>query len=820
VNRSQEPRSKKQEAGEGTRRLRARFENWNLGFAICHLTFVIFPLLLLWRPLFAGEAFHWGTPLLQFVPWQRMAAEMWRSGHLPLWNSLVGCGAPLAANYQTAAFYPLGVFYLLLPAEIALSWTTALHLALAGWGMYRFGRAVELEWFPALIGALALEGSGFLVARLAVFPSMAFAFPWLAIWLWRGEMLVRRHRISDALWLGLTLGLGLLAGHAQTAFYGGVLLGAYLVFRSVQEARDRRQEAGSKGSGITYHVSRITLHAGRLLAPAALSLVVGVAIAAIQLLPTAELMLFSQRSGGVGYDFAMTYSMWPWRLVTFVAPGFFGNPGRGNYAGYATYWEDAGYVGLLPLLLAVGAVLALRRRDREGMPRRGATVFWLSAAVLALVLALGDNTPVFPFLFRYVPTFSLFQAPARWLAVTTVSLASLAAIGAHTWPAGRFRQRRGALGIVFGVAQLIAGLAAPHVASHQLLEAFGAATLRLGLGLIAVGVLILAWREKAVRQARGRAWWRMAVAVFVTLDLLLFGWPLVPSVDRSLYQGSTETSDILAQETGPVRVYWPTDPSHRNRRLDAESRVKFTYLSFGAFGPRDVDYWWEMREALLPNAGMLDGIPAVDNFEPLLVGWYADVLRVAMKAPDLVPVMGATHVASDEPWPGGEPIHAVGDVTLYRLPDALGRAWVVPSARQVASDDILTALSEPEFDPTAEVLMETPVSDPRSPVSSFQSLTLQDGANRVTIRVSLDAPGYLVLADTWYPGWRAMVDGRPAEILLANHAFRAVPLDRGEHVVEMVYRPASVLVGGVVSLVAVMALVAGLLLARCREGRE
>jgi hypothetical protein len=454
------------------------------------------------------------------------------------------------------------------------------------------------------------------------------------------------------------------------------------------------------------------------------------------------------------------------------------------------------------------------------MPQRGATVFWLSAAVLSLVLALGDNTPVFPFLFRYVPTFSLFQAPARWLAVTTVSLASLAAIGAQRWPAGRFRQRRGALGIVFGVALLIGGLAAPRFASHQLLEAFGSATLRLGVTLIAAGVLILAWREKAVRQAHGRAWWRIAVAAFVALDLLFFGWPLVPSVDRSLYQGSTDTSDILAQETDPVRVYWPTDPSHRNRRLDAESRVKFTYLSFGAFGPRDVDYWWEMREAVFPNAGMLDGISLVNNFEPLLVGRYADVLRVAMKAPDLVPVMGATHVASDEPWPGGEPIHAVGDVTLYRLPGAPGRAWVVPSARQVTSDDFLTALSEPEFDPTAEVLLETLVSDSQSPVSSLQSLALQDGANRVTIRVSLDAPGYLVLADTWYPGWRATVDGRPAEILLANHAFRAVLLDGGEHVVEMVYRPSSVLVGGAVSLVAVMALVAGLLLARRREGRE
>ncbi|MEA3341562.1 MAG: hypothetical protein U9R15_16480, partial [Chloroflexota bacterium] len=186
--------------------------HWSL--AIGHWTLVIGSLVigslvifLLWRPLFAGESFFWGAPLLQFVPWQRMAAEMWRAGSPPLWNHLAGCGAPLAANYQTAAFYPLNALYLLLPAEIALSWTTALHLALTGWGMYRWARAVGLDEFPALIGALALEGSGFLVARVALFPSIAFTFPWLAVWLWRAEVLIQNRRLRNALWLGLALGL-------------------------------------------------------------------------------------------------------------------------------------------------------------------------------------------------------------------------------------------------------------------------------------------------------------------------------------------------------------------------------------------------------------------------------------------------------------------------------------------------------------------------------------------------------------------------------------------------------------------------------------
>ncbi|MFL7791148.1 MAG: YfhO family protein [Anaerolineae bacterium] len=792
-----------------------RNRHWSLFIVYC--SFILFPLLLLWRPLFAGEAFYWGTPLLQFIPWQRLAAEMWRSGHLPLWNPLVGCGAPLAANYQTAAFYPLNVLYLLLPAEVALTWTTVLHLALTGWGMYRWGRAVGLDCFAALVGALALEGSGFLVARAALFPSMALTFPWVGVWLWCGEVLVQRGRLGDVLWLGLVLGLGLLAGHAQTAFYSGVLLLAYLVFRTVQtatgemrNARSKRQDAGDHASRVTHHALCFVLHTFRLLAPAALSLALGVGLAAVQLLPTAELMLQSQRATGVDYDFAMTNSMWPWRLITFFAPDFFGNPGRGNYWENAlTYWEDAGYVGVLPLLLAVGAILALLRRGSD-VQWRGATVFWLLLTGGSLLLALGQNTPVFPFLFRHVPTFDVFQAPARWLAVTMVALAGLAAIGAQCWPAGHLGKRRGALSVVIGLALLIGGLVASYVVPG-IPPTFGPATALLG-GLLAVAGSLLLLR-------RDVAWWRIVTIAFVLLDLLFFGWPLVPTVDRSLYRGSTQVA-IFLKETGAARVYWPTDPTHRNREYDAENRVKFNYLRFSDFGSHDVGDWWGMREALIPNIGMLDGVASANNFDPLLVGRYADLLSIA-KSSQVLRAMGVTHVMSDEPWLDAEPVYTTESATLHRLPETLGRAWIVPNDRKVLSSEIPALLSDPDFDPAFEVLLEQESLSgrhlPTRPFAPSQILSLHDGPNRITIHAALDEPAYLVLADTWYPGWLATVDGESVEILRANYGFRAVWLGAGEHTVEMIYRPTSVLVGGTLSITALVVIVVGLLLARRRE---
>ena len=106
----------------------------------------------------------------------------------------------------------------------------------------------------------------------------------------------------------------------------------------------------------------------------------------------------------------------------------------GDYWGYANYWEDAIYIGLLPLLLAIGALLGSLRR-KQGAEQMGRHLTWFLGGliVLSLLLALGKNTPVFPWLYRHIPTFAMFQAPARWLIWSEFALALLAGMGVERW---------------------------------------------------------------------------------------------------------------------------------------------------------------------------------------------------------------------------------------------------------------------------------------------------------------------------------------------------------------------------------------------------
>ncbi len=148
-----------------------------------------------------------------------------------------------------------------------------------------------------------------------------------------------------------------------------------------------------------------------------------------------------------------------------------------------------------------------------------------------------------------------------------------------------------------------------------------------------------------------------------------------------------------------------------------------------------------------------------------------------------------------------------GDVKVYELEGSLGRAFVIGRARVIPDDEAaMAALADWSFDPRQEVILSAgkPLDGPAA-VGSARIVV--DQPEMVVIEVSLTAPGYLVLTDTEYPGWQAMVDGRPAPILRANFLFRAVALTPGEHQVVFVYRPDAVRRGAWLSLVGFSAVI-------------
>jgi hypothetical protein len=151
---------------------------------------------------------------------------------------------------------------------------------------------------------------------------------------------------------------------------------------------------------------------------------------------------------------------------------------------------------------------------------------------------------------------------------------------------------------------------------------------------------------------------------------------------------------------------------------------------------------------------------------------------------------------------------------VYRLEGALPRAWVVPAQQVVRGGDAaLAAVTRPGFDPRAAAVTESRVAGvPRSPGAPAGSgaagaRIVRYDDERVVIRAHTDRPGMLVLSDTWFPGWKAEVDGAGAPVEQVDYVLRGVPLRPGEHTVSLRYAPASWTAGRIVSALTLAGLV-------------
>jgi uncharacterized membrane protein YfhO len=150
-----------------------------------------------------------------------------------------------------------------------------------------------------------------------------------------------------------------------------------------------------------------------------------------------------------------------------------------------------------------------------------------------------------------------------------------------------------------------------------------------------------------------------------------------------------------------------------------------------------------------------------------------------------------------------------GDVKIYENLDTLPRAWVVHQAEVIPDDEqAIARLREPDFDPARTAILASGETLAGAGVAMAQVVSY--APEEVVVDVTTDAPGYLLLADTFYPGWQAVVDGQPTPILRADVLFRAVRLGPGIHRVEFRYRPASLRWGAWISAAAALLWVGGM----------
>jgi hypothetical protein len=760
-------------------------------------------------------------PLLKFVPWRATIRDTLRQGRLPLWNPYIYAGTPLLANAESAVLYPIHLLGLLLSDNVAPTATAVFHVVLAGLGMYLYSRTLGCGEVGATVSGLAFALGG----SMTVWQSypVGHAYAWMPLLFLLGEGLVRHRRVSHALMLALLIAIQVFAGHYQTLIIILMALGACMAFGAL---RAREPEV------------RWRL-AGGPLALAAGGVVLGLTIAAVQLLPFGEwlqhgmevqLRLQDRSVALAGADLLESLAS----LATMALPNLYGNPTWGVPHGFvpSSYIEHMTYMGIAPLALALFAVLSVARRKRAWIvaakgdaPFRGTVLMLAALGLVALGLAL--PLPGLHLL-HHLPGLCLL-ATNRYRLIFTFCVAVLAGVGADILlrlPPDAPGVRRLAREL-YGYAGLaLAGLVALYAAivvlrdllvRYNRLEAVypvmvrAFAPLNPGMYLPVAVALLLALAVTLYSRGRiSRGTLTMVLPTLVVIDLLALGIGFNPSLPAGQILPITSASSALANRLaahGPARIL-------------------------------------ALRDDLPPNLGMMYGLHdaagvdfAPQRYAELALaagGTMPEHFRIRFPVADspLIDLLNVRYlIAADAEGLPPDGLHIVyrnAHVTIYENEDALPRAYGVYRARVAAGREEILSLLTSGLDLRREIVIEEEMpmvagtagahGGTDAPPPAVEIVRYE--AQRVEIAVDMAADGLLYLGDAYYPGWYATVDGHDTPIYRANYAFRAVPVPAGRYRVMFTYRPISFRLGLRISLVALCATLVGLAVALCRETRR
>lgn len=503
---------------------------------------ILLTLLFFWKILLTNLILVGVDTFLYFYPYKAYASQALRQGRLPLWNPHLFMGAPLLANSQVGLFYPLNWPFIWLDAPKQVAWSIGLHICLAGGLMFAFARqSLGLTWAGAMVAAILFAFGGYLGAQVEHINQLNAAV-WLPLLFLLYDFGLQRRRGRRWFWfllLALVVALTLLAGHAQTVFISLFGLGLYGLWRAVGES-----SAGESIKPAGYSRFRLMVSAPlrRLAAwmpdlfnhlwPLAVVSLLAVALAAVQLLPTAELSGLSIRSGGLTFREAVAFSLRPTILHVALLPPF--GLDLAQMLGEA-FGEWVAYLGLSGLILALlGGLCCLW----QPAVRRFVV---LAGSGLALSLGVFSG-PLYLALYYLLPGFNLFRVPARWLLLYAFGMAVLAGLGFE--------------------ALLAPALLRERLASSWRWLRAGRWRLALFAGLPGAGFLgLMVWRMPPL--ATLLAWVGLA-AVATGLIYSILGFPPDPSA-RALFSQRYHPGRVALPLLLIIELFWAAQNLNYNQ---------------------------------------------------------------------------------------------------------------------------------------------------------------------------------------------------------------------------------------------------------------
>ena len=741
------------------------------------------------RPQFVFDP----TARVVSIPQEYIALEQIRAGIPPLWNPYVGNGAPLLATLMHAPFYPLKLLYYGLPFWSAIDVVWLLRLWLSGLGAYVLARRLGISRHGARVASIVyMMSSSQLIAFSMPIANVTAMFPWILAVV--EKLLIEPTQTKK--WMGvagLLIGAQFLGGWPESSIYIATATALYVCVRAIQISRAPQQ--------IVWTIIQVGI-AG----------VLGLGIAAIQLLP---LLAAWDEIFSVHID-PGTMKLVPLaQIAALGVPLFIGVPGKTWLVDDLVAPQTMLFVSSTAIVLAFVAIFQTRRTSPL------VAIGIMTGAMLWLIFGL----PGASFMFRFTP---LGMALIEWgvfVVATGVAISAGAGLDAFVHQQLSIRKLLVAAGIWLAVLSICFAYNLPEVANRPqplaLIKDRITTTwtiffiLQNSIALVStLAVCLIAWwHSRAKRDVRlasnlfflliaGQLWYN-GFALNNTAPQ--FSYPSTPGIDFL----KTDPTLFRISSVQRPETNWTTAPL-----------VVQTASMFGLYDARNHDaimprYFLEFNS--IAESGIISlpsHLASLFGLSNITAKRFLDLTNVKYLL-DFPSKDFPDDAVTTQLLQAGWQLVWDQDMRIYRNPTVLPRAFIVHQAWSVQPGQSVTRLADPSFDPRRVAVIAGRVPDlPGGETTVVPTITRYEPLN-VEIQVTLDKPGMLVLSDTYFPDWRATVDGLAAQIYRANHNFRAVYLTAGAHAITLWYDQTIFMLGTGTTL-ATFAICFGLIIATHR----
>lgn len=831
----------------------ARRAKYYLALLCLALSFYWGDFLLNTRSFYFGDISFFFEPLLSFI------CHCLKQGQLPLWNPLSYCGMPQVAIPSPGIFYPFTYLFAVLPFNSALASIMLFHQMVAAAGFFLLVESLGWGLMAAAVASMGYALCGYMFCLQTNYTLVATA-SWLPLLVFAGWRIGPSFTLRNAAYvaaLAAVTALTILSGRPEVFVLGLAAATTVIFAQALTSHKDKRWSA---------------------CAWRALAIVLGVMLAAPLIGPSLEWAALSPRSHGFDLQETLRWSAnWYHIASMFIAQPLSDVSATQaqylslmpDFQGFAPYVTSS-YLGPIVITLALWGILDHHWRWR-----------WhtLAALLATLALCLGSNTPLLPSMLQALPSLAVIRYPSKMLIIPLGIICIMAARGAYVLEEKRANQvclmaslafwaivlGASAFLLVHGpgpdaLVAILTGNASPLAREAS----FSFAHESLWAAIIALAACF-AFNAYANERFKERA--LLAIVIF------LQAWTMLSSA--YLFKQSTATGYFAA--TGPVveklKELCQSDQmaGQQFRFLPAYTLLKPPPAAFSksSIWQEDACLHQYNRTILHPNSHLDNLLASSFGYETAETGDYKECFLAVIRqfnmmrapTPDNQPpaqskiddtalanfmrITATKYILTQPasmtrgglyapPPPAADLFQNVYtnqalNIQIHALNNCPARAYLASSLRSIDSQALANEYLSEKAKPLpvaqtaflsaadAAAIGKELLAGGQADEGSGTVLWHIDRANDIELEVNCSHFALLILTDHIYPGWTATVDGQPAKIYRANIFNRAVPVPAGKHTVTFHYAPASLQLGLIVWLIAMLVLLALILAARAKS---